>query len=176
MDAVVVDTNVIVVANNASEQAAEECVTCCQEQLNQIQRGSRKLIIDDDDLIITEYRRNVKPKTQSRSGDLFWLWVVRHQWYQERCIRVIITPSENGTNFEEFPVDPALNDFDTDDRKFIAVAVAYKRNTHQKAVILQAVDSKWYAFRDALEQNDLKIAFICEEDILRILSQKESNP
>ena len=176
MNAVVVDTNVIVVANNASEQVSEECVTCCQERLKQIQRGSKKLIIDDDDLIIREYRRNVKPKTQSRSGDLFWLWVVRHQWYQEQCIRVIITPSRNGTNFEEFPADPALSDFDTDDRKFIAVAVAYKRDAHQNAVILQAVDSKWYAFRDALEQNGLKIEFVCEKDILSMLSQKASNP
>ena len=53
---------------------------------------------------------------------------------------VPITPlDENETDFEEFPTDDALSDFDPDDRKFIAVAVAYERLHQQKAVLLQAV-------------------------------------
>ena len=74
-----------------------------------------------------------------------------------------ITPlDENETDFEEFPTDNALSDFDQDDRKFIAVAVAYENVYQQKAVLLQAVDSQWYGLREALGKNGLEVEFICE--------------
>ena len=44
----------------------------------------------------------------------------------ERCDLVEITLVDGlKINFEEFPDDPALADFDDDDRKFIAVACAH---------------------------------------------------
>lgn len=78
---------------------------------------------------------------------------------------VSITPVNGSDNeFEEFPDDPALNDFDPADRKFIAVACAHL----EKPPILQAVDSKWLDFRDAFRQNGVTVTFICEEDIQRL--------
>ena len=70
------------------------------------------------------------------------------------------------TDFQEFPTDPALADFDPDDRKFIAVALAHAENPS----ILQAVDSAWWTYRDALRQNGVTVDFICEDDIRLILS------
>ena len=58
----------------------------------------------------------------------------------------------------------SLNDFDPDDRKFIAVAVAHL----EQPPILQAVDSQWWDFRDAFRRNGVTVKFICEEDIQRL--------
>ena len=82
-----------------------------------------------------------------------------------RCDLISITPVDGLENaFEEFPDDPALNDFDSDDRKFIAVAVAHP----EKPPILQAVDSQWWDFRDAFRRNGIIVEFICEDDIQRL--------
>ena len=82
-----------------------------------------------------------------------------------QCDLVSITPVEGSeTDFEEFPKDPELENFDLDDRKFIAVAHKHP----QKPPILQAVDSQWWEFRDALGENDVEVEFICEDDIRRL--------
>ena len=78
---------------------------------------------------------------------------------------VPITPVDGSENeFEEFPDDPALDGFDPDDRKFIAVALAHL----ERPPILQAVDGQWWDFRDAFRQHGVTIEFICEDDIQRL--------
>ena len=78
---------------------------------------------------------------------------------------VSITPLANLDNeFGEFPKDPELANFDPDDRKFVAVAIAHC----EKPPILQAVDSQWLDFRDVLLQHGVRVQFICEDDIQRI--------
>ena len=81
------------------------------------------------------------------------------------CDLVPITPVAGSENeFEEFPDDPALDGFDPDHRKFIAVAIAHS----ERPPILQAVDSQWWDFRDAFYRNGVTVEFICEEDIQRL--------
>ena len=76
-----------------------------------------------------------------------------------------ITPIDGSENeFEEFPDDPALNDFDPADRKFIAVACAHL----ERPPILQAVDSKWLDFHNAFRRNGVTVEFICKDDIQRL--------
>lgn len=182
MTAVIIDTNVIVVANtdiredengklvavDMAEHASPDCIITCQNRLDQIRRGSTKVVLDDKERIIGEYRRYVKdprqsPPQQSRAGDLFWAWLMQNQWMSEKCTKVCITPLQgNGTEFEEFPDDAALNDFDKDDRKFIAVATAYTRDYQQTAPILQAVDTKWEDFIEALQRHGVEVEQLCE--------------
>ena len=40
---VIVDTNVVVVANGRSEQASSDCVHTCGERLEEIMRGDAKI-------------------------------------------------------------------------------------------------------------------------------------
>ncbi|MBC6473672.1 MAG: hypothetical protein GDA48_13345 [Hormoscilla sp. GM102CHS1] len=65
--------------------------------------------------------------------------------------------SEN--NFQEFPQDPALADFDLSDRKFVALALAYP----EKPPILNAVDSDWRNFHDRLSTHGVRVEFLCPE-------------
>lgn len=171
MDAVIIDTNVLVVANgrDAAPQATQECVIQCQVRLAKIFRGSEKMLFDDKQRIIQEYKTNLNKKGRGRgSGDQFWLELRRRMWReQEKFIRVPITPlAGNGTDFEEFPNDDAsLKNFHKKDRKFVAVAIAYQRNNRQEAPILIADDSGWEEFRDALVVHGVQVDSICEEDI-----------
>ena len=158
---VVVDTNVPKVANGFSEQASEDCVEICVEKLEQITAGEMKLALDDQRRIIGEYRRQLDPSGQPGFGDAFLKWVEINWTNSEYCDRIEITPVDGPKiNFEEFPDDPALADFDDDDRKFVAVACAHP----ERPPILQAVDSKWRNFLDALHRNGVTVEYLCEDE------------
>jgi hypothetical protein len=78
MDAVVIDTNVLVVANGVSDspQASEACVVRCRARLAEILRGSEVVLLDDKKRFIQEYRNNLNEKGRGH-GDRFWLELKR---------------------------------------------------------------------------------------------------
>ena len=163
---VIVDTNVPLVANGSADQASEDCVEACIDELLKITEGDVKLVLDDQRRIIEEYRNKLNPGGFPGVGDAFLKWVEINWANPQHCDLVSITPIDDlETDFQEFPTDPALHDFDPDDRKFIAVALAHS----EKPPILQAVDSGWWNARDALRQNGVTIDFICEDDIHLII-------
>ena len=161
--AVIIDTNVAVVANGQSPQASSSCVDTCINRLERIIRGEEKLILDSGWIILGEYLRNLRSSGEPGAGDRLLRWILANK--DRLCDLVPITPVNGSENeFEEFPDDPALDGFDPDDRKFIAVAFAHL----EKPPILQAVDSQWWDFRDAFRRNGVTVEFICEADIQRL--------
>ena len=165
---VVVDTNVPVVANGRSEQASPECVKNCAVRLRQVTTKG-KLILDNRWLILKEYMTHLKPSGQPGSGDAFLKWVLTNYRNPDFCELVRITPKNSSeTDFEEFPSDPALNNFDTTDKKFIAVALAHP----DKPPILQAVDTEWWKMKEPLGVAGVTIDFLCEKDIKLLLRKK----
>ena len=172
MDAVVIDTNVLVVANGkaAAPQASKKCVTLCRARLAEILRGAERVLLDDKKRIIREYRNNLNEKGRG-FGDRFWLELKRRFYnpkgYPETVIAVQITPlAGNGTEFEEFPNnDTALSDFHKKDKKFVAGALAYQSVAEKQAPILKAEDSGWEEFRAALATRGVQVDSICENDL-----------
>lgn len=163
MMAVIVDTNVAVVANGQSPQASPNCVDTCINRVERIIRGEEKLVLDNRWIILSEYMRNLRSSGEPGAGDRFLLWLLRNK--DTQCDLVSITSIDGSDNtFEEFPDDPALDGFDPADRKFIAVACAHL----ERPPILQAVDSKWLDFDDAFRRNGITVEFICQEDIQRL--------
>lgn len=161
---VVVDTNVPKVANGqeGSPQASPRCVRTCISRIRRIMYGEDKLVLDENGLILREYRRNLHSSGQPGAGDAFLGWILRTG--AAMCESVPITLVDGlEIEFDEFPDDPALKRFDEDDRKFIAVARAHPENPS----ILQAVDSKWLNFRDALHKNGVRVEDLCPEDVQR---------
>lgn len=162
---IIVDTNVALVANRKSEQASEVCEQACIDRILEITSGEVKLALDDERRIIEEYRNKLNPDGQPGVGDEFLKWVEINWTNEERCDRVSITLIEaSETKFKEFPDDPALQNFDPDDRKFVAVACAHS----ERPPILQAVDSAWWDFREAFSRHGVKVKFICRDDIHRL--------
>ena len=172
MGAVIIDTNVMVVANGkaAAPQARCKCIIRCRARLAEILRGTEIILLDDKKRIIQEYKNNLNEKGRG-FGDRFWQELVRRIWnpkhYPEKVIPVPITPlAGNGTDFEEFPnEDASLKDFHKKDRKFVAVALAYQQGSGREAPILKAEDSGWDEFRSALAAHGVRVDSICEEDL-----------
>ncbi len=175
MSAVVIDTNVILVAKGMSEQAWDECVVTCQERLDKIIDGSEKVVIDDQRLILGEYLDYLDEDdttTNGRNSGHFLEWFIRNYQNPEQCIQVNISPTDHLRGFEELP-DVFIN-FDSDDKKFIAVSVVYENEYQQKTTILQSVDSQWYGLRSVFIEYGLVIEFLCEDNIRHIYERRES--
>lgn len=154
---VVVDTNVLIVANNKSPQ----CILACVRQLQQIQKQDI-LVLDNLWLIIKEYRANVSDKGQPGVGDAFLKWVLTNLMNSKHCQLVTITPLDsNNSDFQEFPQEQTLEKFDLSDRKFVAVALTHP----QKPPIFNAVDSDWKIFEAVLLKFGIKVEFLCPEVI-----------
>jgi hypothetical protein len=156
-----VDTNVPKTANLATKpdpesDVSDACVMACIEAIEHVTK-KRGLIIDAGDEIFNEYRQQLSMKGQPGMGDAFMKWVNDHRYKQEYCDRVAIT--KNGDSYDEFPMHDGLNDFDRSDRKFVAVANAHS----DKPPILQATDSKWWGWKDALAEVGITIRFLCPE-------------
>lgn len=159
--AVVMDTNVAVVANGKTEQAGPKCVSTCIDTLRQIQAGRLLLLLDNGNEIIQEYQGNLHPSGKPGSGDAFFKWLWRNQFNDEYCRQISVTPHDE-RGFEEFPDDPDLASFDRDDRKFVAVALASKSDPR----VLNASDTDWRDYREPLRRHGVEVEFLCPELML----------
>ena len=123
-----------------------------------LDRGERRLVIDDGWEILSEYMANLRSQGQPGPGDAFLKWVLTNYPNSDRCIRVSICRDEQ-FGYAEFPTDPDLAGFDLSDRKFVAVAVAHPEHPP----ILNATDSDWWHYRDALGRHGIQIKFVCPD-------------
>jgi hypothetical protein len=153
---VVIDTNVLAVANELHAPAGVACVEACNGALRKAQRSV--VLIDDNHAILSEYQTYCSHAGQPGLGDAFFKWLWNNQGNPTRCRQIRITPNASRV-FDEFPEDPDLSAFDLDDRKFVAVAVASGLNPD----ILNASDTDWWISREALYRNGVRIRFLCPE-------------
>jgi len=157
----IVDTNVPKTANLALDPATipqelTGCVLVCVEAVDHVVKQGG-LVLDSNDEIFTEYRSNLSLSGQPGVGDTFAKWVHDNQWNTSKVTRVTIT--KNGDSYDEFPDHDGLIQFDNSDRKFIAVA-----NTHPaKPPVLQATDSKWWGWKEALKEVGITVQFLCSD-------------
>lgn len=155
----VIDTNVPIIANMAKDPDSipidlEKCVSSCIETIQHVVRNGG-LVIDCGDEIYDEYRHKLSMSGQPGVGDAFMRWVHYHRWTFPEDDRVFIT--KKGYSFAEFPNHPGLTNFDLSDHKFVAVANAHP----PKPPILQATDSKWWGWKDALAEVGITVRFVC---------------
>ena len=156
---VVVDTNVAVVANGMTEQAGQTCVSTCTDKLHQIVEQQKYIILlDDEYLILEEYRNNLSLSGQPGYGDFFIQWLWENQTNDRHCRTVPVTLQED-RGFEEFPDDPSLTSFDRDDRKFVAVTLA----SGSSPQVLNASDTDWWHYRETLRKHGVAVVFLCPE-------------
>lgn len=150
------DTNVPILANGAKVAELTDLSDRCVDVV-QIITARGGLVMDEGDRIFDEYRDNLRLAGQPGLGDMFMKWVHDNRWNPEYCKRVPVTCSdENNQVFDEFPVSSDLQDFDDDDRKFVAVANAHP----DKPAILEAVDYKWWGWKDALASVGIRVQFL----------------
>ncbi len=152
------DTNVAVVANGKAPQAGNQCVETCVTTLIAL-RDHHRVLLDEQGLILDEYRRHLSPSGQPGPGDAFFKWLWDNQGHLDHCRQIPITPVRGTRVFEEFPDDPELARFDREDRKFVAVVIA----SEEQPPILNASDTDWWDHREALKRHGVEIRFLCPE-------------
>ena len=158
-----VDTNVPKTANLAITAATIPpdlfgCVLACVLAVEHIVKKNG-LVIDAGNEIFNEYRHQLSMKGQPGVGDRFMKWVHDNRWKFPDADRVTIT--KNGESYDEFPKHDGLAHVDNSDRKYIAVSNAHP----DKPPILQATDSKWWGWKDALAEVGITVHFLCPDYI-----------
>lgn len=162
MKAVLVDTNVAVVANARKTHATPDCISKCIVRLERVIR-KEILLLDDEMHIMNEYLLNLSPSGQPGPGDVFMKWVWLNQANPRHCKQVHVHYVRGTGDFLEFPQDQDLAAFDRSDRKFVAVSLASKLNP----AILNAVDTDWWDYRDPLRKQGVRVEFLCPEILTR---------
>lgn len=166
MTRAIIDTNVLLVANEQHADVSPNCVEACVQRLLAM-RKSGVTVIDDGYRILGEYQNKTKLNPPKGVGDIFLKWLLREAGNPLRVEQVTITENEENC-FTEFP-DPALErHFDAPDRKFAAVAHAHP----EKPSIWQAVDCKWLDWWPALQAKGIRVEFLCPDDICQFYSNK----
>lgn len=148
--------------------ASDECVAACTRLAHQIQSGKIVVAVDSEasgEEILREYLKVVGESSRAGIGSKLAtrLWRLRHS--ESVCRQVKITSASEGRGaFSEVPA--SLHDFDHDDHKWIAVAVAEGDNPP----VYQAKDSEWWARRDDLLASGVDVQFLCASDFIDGLS------
>lgn len=166
MNAVVIDTNVLLVANGSHKKASAACRAECVIRLQTRQKAG-VVVIDDAFRMLKEYQQKTKPNQPKGVGDVFLKWLLQNAANPQRVHQVPLTETAP-KEFAEFP-DAALQlQFDPSDRVFAAAAHAHPN----KPPIWQAADCKWLAWWPRLEAQGLTVEFLCPEDLQKVYVAK----
>ena len=114
--------------------------------------------IDNNDAILEEYIKTIKPTGGQKAGDRFVIHVINHQYGEKRVQRTAVTPiDDDRRGYEELP----KNKFDRSDRKFLAVAVV------ANAVLLNATDSDWHEHEELMHELEVEVGQLCPQHALK---------
>jgi hypothetical protein len=154
MNAVVIDVNVLIVANaRETEQATPDCVLNCVSALEAARE--QIVVLDSSGLIFGQYQKYNSFHGQPGLGDSFFRWLYLNQRDKAHC--EIVSLTIEGNSFSEVP--DALRGFDPSDHVYIGVAKA----SINKPTILNATDTDWHEWRTQLEQHGFQIDFLCPD-------------
>lgn len=162
----VIDTNVLLVANQQHADVSDECVEACIRRLQAMQVGG-VVVIDEGHRVLGEYQRKTALNPPKGVGDVFLKWLLREEGNPARVERVALTELAPD-RFAEFPAPALEPQFDPPDRKFAAVAHAHP----DKPPIWQAADSKWLNWWPALQAHGVAVDFLCPYDICEFYRHK----
>ena len=163
---VIIDTNVILVANGQHKDVSPDCVAECALRLQSLMADDR-IALDNGFEILIEYQNKTSPKRGNRPGDAFVKWALRNNANPKHCDLVMLRRHPK-RHYESFPDDARLANFDPPDRKFVAVAAAHDEHPP----ITQAADSKWVDWAPALAEHGITVEFVCPADIHRFHAKK----
>lgn len=169
MPEVVIDTNVLMVANINHSNVSLECVATCAKRLQQAQKAC-VIVVDDHYRILREYQSNMDVQRGKQVGTVFLKWLLQNVSNPARVNKVAIT-ERAPDYFNEFP-DPTLEpQFDPADRKFAAVANAHPA----RPTIWQAADCKWLDWWQPLAAVGIRVEFLCPNDACTFYQHKFPN-
>lgn len=160
---VVVDTNVLAVAQGMHNGASDECRLNCAKVIRRLHAGRYVAVLDSDssgEAILSEYTKRLRGTGVSGIGTKLVLKLVRNRNDPSVCRSVEITPSDAlPGSYEEVPAH--LHDFDLDDHKWFAAAIA----EGSRPRLYQALDEEWWSRRRDIADAGLDTHFLCGLDL-----------
>lgn len=151
----VVDENVLMVAyGNSTPQADSACRLKAIERLEDI-KNNGIIVIDDNDEVLKKYRNKISSNGQPSTARAF-IQHVMENYNLDYVIRLGLAKNAK-RGYENFPADTALDNFDYDDRIYVALALT---NT-KKTFISNAVDSDYSIHKNHLENNGVFVEELC---------------
>jgi hypothetical protein len=162
----VVDTNVILVAGGKHSDVSPSCVAACARRLKSIVDSGR-IALDAEYEVLSEYQNKTSPNHAKGPGDAFVKWALQNRTNRVRCDLIPLDHGFDG-DYVAFPQHPGLVGFDPSDRKFVAISNAHPKHPP----ILEAADSKWLDWNEALLESGIHVDFVCPEDLERFRSGK----
>ncbi|MGD0959366.1 MAG: hypothetical protein ABSB19_06135 [Methylomonas sp.] len=166
MTTAVIDTNVLLVANNKHPEVLPACVIECVQRLEQIKHHG-VVVIDDARRIVEEYLHKTQPNQPKGVGDIFLKWLLQNIDKPRHVCKIPLTPMGLDL-FAEFPDSELQQQFDPPDRKFAAVANAHP----DKPPIWQATDCKWLDWWPRLQTSGINVEFLCPTDVSQFYRAK----
>lgn len=150
MSEVVIDTNVLRVANGRSDHASMQCVANCARRLQEaLERDT--VCADEEREIFAEYRRHASMSGQPGPGDRFLQWFFRHIASE----RVRRHPTGGGPGVRErLPLE--FSGMDRADAKFLSVYLGCGAEE-----LLNATDSDWAELAPALDAYRVRVVERC---------------
>ena len=169
MSAIVIDTNVLLVADGRASQMSDACVYECLTRLDRV-KAEQQVVLDDAWIILGEYHNKLSPNQSPTPGSAFLKWLLQVQAVAKHVSSVTITPlNPEQTLFAEFPPDTELEaEFDPADRKFVAAANAH----FEKPPVLESADSKWLGWEPKLAAHGIRLEFLCRGELEAIRKRK----
>lgn len=156
----IVDTNLPLVAAGAHGSATKACQLKCVEFIELILSGTSYLVLDINGEALDEYCGNIGWDPPDASLASLFLWHIQNNLgFPDRIKRVHLS-KVNG-EYEEWPQDLDLADFKNADRKWVALALTFERETGQKVPITYAIDRDWDESQEALERCGLILNCLC---------------
>lgn len=147
----VIDTNVAIVANGKEEDITIECRLAAVELLlKAVNNGV--IFLDSGGEIQEEYRTYLSPKGAPGVGDRFYQEVLNS--HPDRIARIDLPKRADGQH-KDLPQPIIDAGFDPSDRVFAAVA------KKARATVYNAVDTDWLHHRRVIEENGIKVIFLC---------------
>ena len=166
MPAIVIDSNVLLVADGKHPEASEACRARCIQRLEEI-RAAWSVVLDEQHLLLNEYQHRLAPGEERGPGSDFVDWLLHHQG-DARHVQWVRLNVLAENSYAEFPDEVLSEVFDPSDRKFVAVANAHPL----KPAILQASDCKWLDWWPQLAANGIQVEFVCPGDVLHYYRHK----
>lgn len=165
MTEVVIDTNVIVVADNGHSECGVDCLSACIDRLEKVKKFET-VVVDEDHQIIKEYLGRVRTSGKAKTlGGEFLKWLMQNLSNADHCLKIKLHQTGHGL-FSETPT--GFHGFDKDDLKFLAVA----NTVSPKPPILQAVDTKWGTWSKEFDAAGILIENLCPSYVALVAARR----
>jgi hypothetical protein len=153
MNFLVIDTNVLVVANRQSAGVDEACVDACTKAIIEAEQNS-VVLLDEDDEVRQEYFRNIGQERPYGLAARFLIHLHQNQYNASHFKKLMLLKNCNG-EFACCPQQLIDAGFDRSDRIFAALAKL------GNAPVLNATDSDWLDHFPVLKANGIFVHFLC---------------